>query len=383
MIKVGLSLSFRGMWQGGVNYYHNLLSCYQKYPDPGLKIDVFTPFPDDFTVYESDAIEIHGCPELRVRRSDYRRRVVWRLLRHDPVFLGILKRHRIDLLAYNSLGRQTRVNTLLWFPDFQHKVFPQFFSAKECAIRDSKIASTRLWGNILLSSLAAANDFRRFYPELAEVQTRILHFSAPAVLNEAPLSRVELERNYPVREPYFFLPNQFWQHKNHAVVVEALRRTSADIRVICTGSMEDQRNSAYLPVLLDNVKQAGLEGRFICLGVVPYQTLVSLMQHSLAVLQPSLFEGWSTSVEEAKAMCKQIILSNIDVHVEQAPKRGVYFSPDSPDELAACMERIHADFCPVTERSFEEQRVNQRMKIERDWIEDFAHTLKAVAAARR
>ena len=300
-----------------------------------------------------------------------------------PVFLGILKRHRIDLLAYNSLGRQTNVNTLLWFPDFQHKVFPRFFSAKECAIRDSKIASTQLWGNILLSSRAAANDFRRFYPELAKVQTRVLHFSVSAVLNEALLRRVELEENYPVHEPYFFLPNQFWQHKNHAVVVEALRRTPAHIRVICTGPMEDQRDSAYVPALLDNVRRAGVERRFICLGVVPYQTLVSLMHHSLAVLQPSLFEGWSTSVEEAKAMCKQIILSSIDVHVEQAPERGVYFSPDSPDELAACMQRIHDESNPSTEQFFEEQRKSRRMKVERDWIEEFARTLKAVAGTRR
>ena len=149
--------------------------------------------------------------------------------------------------------------------------------------------------------------------------------------------------------------------------------------------MEDYRDSAYVPALMDKVKLAGLEGRFICLGVVPYQTLVSLMHHSLAVLQPSLFEGWSTSVEEAKAMCKQIIMSNIDVHahVEQAPERGVYFSPDSPDELAACMQRIHDEFNPSTEQFFEEQRKSRRMKVERDWIEDFARTPKAVAGTRR
>ena len=62
-------------------------------------------------------------------------------------------------------------------------------------------------------------------PELAEVQAHVLHFSVSTVLDEAPLCRVELEQNYPVHEPYFFLPNQFWQHKNHAVVVEALRRS--------------------------------------------------------------------------------------------------------------------------------------------------------------
>ena len=33
MIRAGLILPLRGMWRGGMNYYHNLLSCYQQYPD--------------------------------------------------------------------------------------------------------------------------------------------------------------------------------------------------------------------------------------------------------------------------------------------------------------------------------------------------------------
>ena len=139
--------------------------------------------------------------------------------------------------------------------------------------------------------------------------------------------REQLNLHYPVLEPYFFLPNQFWQHKNHGVVVDALRELPKTIRVICTGSMDDYRNHGYVPELLAKARQAGVDDRFICLGIVPYPMLVSLMHHSLAVLQPSLFEGWSTSVEESKAMCKQIVLSNLDVHLEQAPERGRFFRP--------------------------------------------------------
>jgi len=290
-----------------------------------------------------------------------------------------MERHRIDLLTHCSLGRQTRINTLLWMPDFQHKAMPQFFSQEECAHRDSDVGSVRLWGNILLSSHAAAEDFRRHYPELVEVKTHILHFSSVEVLNTALLSRSELEALYPVHDPYYFLPNQFWQHKNHAVVVEALRQTSPEIRVICTGPMEDIRDAAYVPSLMEKVKQAGLDHRFICLGIVPYSTLVSLMHHSIAILQPSLFEGWSTTVEESKSMRKQIILSNIDVHLEQAPERGVYFSPDSPEELAACLKRIHADFDPATEEIFVKQRPHHKTRIERGWIESFAQIMKTVS----
>ena len=64
------------------------------------------------------------------------------------------------------------------------------------------------------------------------------------------MSLEELSRTYPASEPYFFLPNQFWQHKNHGVVVEALRQLPAKIKVLCTGSMDDYRDKTYVPNLL-------------------------------------------------------------------------------------------------------------------------------------
>jgi len=73
------------------------------------------------------------------------------------------------------------------------------------------------------------------------------------------------------------------------------------------------------------------------LGLVPYDDLSSLMHHALAVINPSLFEGWSTTVEEAKSQGKTVLLSDIPVHREQVPKRGHYFRPDAPEELAEAM----------------------------------------------
>jgi glycosyltransferase involved in cell wall biosynthesis len=382
MIEVGLIFLVGKEWQGGLSYFHNLLGCYRKYPDAALHLKVFAANTEDIAHYRSDAIEIHSCPEVfRHNRWNYPRRVTRRLLGYDLLSLRFIERQKIDLMTHNSLGSQTSVRTLPWTPDLQHKAFPQFFTSRQRAARDSSISNAHLWGHILLSSHAAGNDFRRYYPDLASVQMHVLHFSSAAALNVEPMSRGELEVHYPVHEPYFFLPNQFWQHKNHAVVVEALRQTPPEIRVICTGLMQDFRDATYVPSLLDTVRQAGLDHRFICLGMVPYPTMVSLMHHSIAVLQPSLFEGWSTSVEESKAMRKEIILSNLAVHLEQAPERGVFFSPDSPEELAACMKRVQAEFCPATEEIFAEQRQFFREGIERDWIQDYARIVKRVSVA--
>jgi len=53
-----------------------------------------------------------------------------------------------------------------------------------------------------------------------------------------------------------------------------------------------------------------------------------------AVINPSLFEGWSTTVEEAKSMGVPMLLSDIGVHREQAEGRASFFDPHAPETLA-------------------------------------------------
>jgi hypothetical protein len=52
------------------------------------------------------------------------------------------------------------------------------------------------------------------------------------------------------------------------------------------------------------------------------------------LLNPSLFEGWSTTVEEGKVFNKKMILSNIKVHKEQCSSKAAYFKRNNPTELA-------------------------------------------------
>ena len=58
-----------------------------------------------------------------------------------------------------------------------------------------------------------------------------------------------------------------------------------------------------------------------------------LIDKSHSVINPSFFEGWSTSVEEAKILNKIIILSNIKVHKEQNPEMSHYFDPNNSNDL--------------------------------------------------
>jgi glycosyltransferase involved in cell wall biosynthesis len=89
------------------------------------------------------------------------------------------------------------------------------------------------------------------------------------------------------------------------------------------------------------------------LGVVPHAEVYALMRQSVALLQPSLFEGWSTSVEEAKSLGKRVILSDIAVHREQDPPQARLFAPSDAEALAGCLVEAFATSKPGPDHALE------------------------------
>ena len=76
---------------------------------------------------------------------------------------------------------------------------------------------------LLLSSDTSHKDLINFYPRF---KGKVLINKFPAILTEAELSMTidELRSIYNLPKKFIFLPNQFWTHKNHLVVVEALKK---------------------------------------------------------------------------------------------------------------------------------------------------------------
>ncbi len=165
----------------------------------------------------------------------------------------------------------------------------------------------------------------------------------PAVVELTP--HAELKEKYALPERYFHLPNQFWAHKNHDLVLEALallRGQEIQSRYWRRGNTSDHRQPGHFQALMEKARNVGVLDDFRPLGVVPLEDLMGLMHHSMGVVNPSKFEGWSTSVEEAKSMGKAIVLSDIPVHREQAPSRGTYFSLGDRQALATALAQVAA-----------------------------------------
>ncbi|WP_229181393.1 glycosyltransferase [Bradyrhizobium oropedii] len=188
----------------------------------------------------------------------------------------------------------------------------------------------------MLSSESAFRDFKAYYPH-ARNRVSVVRFATqpPAAFpNTAPS---EVIASYGLPESYFYLPNQFYRHKNHQLVVDALtilKERGTNVVVCASGSTEDRREPGYYDLVNSVVQKRGLEAHFRHLGVIPLPHVYALLRASTALLNPSRFEGWSTTVEEAKSFGVPMILSDIDVHREQTSGAARYFGVDDPVALA-------------------------------------------------
>jgi glycosyltransferase involved in cell wall biosynthesis len=94
------------------------------------------------------------------------------------------------------------------------------------------------------------------------------------------------------------------------------------------------------------VEQEGLSRQIVHAGFLSRTDQLQVLRAAAAVIQPSLFEGWSLLVEECRAWGKRIYLSDIPVHREQNPPGAVYFDPHNADDLANLLERDWASLEP-------------------------------------
>ena len=193
--------------------------------------------------------------------------------------------------------------------------------------------------SIVFSSQNAADDFKKIYPE-HKGRVHILKF-ASLVPDFDHLDLQELKSKFNIEKKYFIVCNQFWKHKNHKLVLETIKKLSKsrdDFQVVFTGKWDNKSTINYFNGLSDFIRKHKIDGYVKILGFIDRREQLKLLDGSIAVIQPSLFEGWSTVVEDAKAVGKFILVSNIPLHQEQINNNCVFFDPKNAQELAEKME---------------------------------------------
>lgn len=370
MLQVAIPYIFNDEdWLGGRNYFANLIRAIRLVASDQIDLTLVTgrktqtTLPDEF-------------PDLNVLRTSLldRKSLGWFLrtfdlhvFDNDRLFACYLRRKGFDVLTHcMHLGPSPGIVTLAWLYDFQFLYLPELWTKKQFNWSTQWYkAACRYCDALLVSSASALADLNKFSPSGTSLR-EVLHFVSNPIPPCDILSIDQLKETYGIADRYIFLPNQFWKNKNHELVVQALRILKSSghqqIQIVCTGNTVDHRQPVYFAQLMQKVSQCQLEDNFLVLGILPLHHAQSLMYHSLAVLNPSFFEGWSTSVEEAKTMDKLILLSSISVHIEQNPPRALFFDPRNASQLSDCILSVFTGSASALRPTYQIKSYEERLK---------------------
>jgi glycosyltransferase involved in cell wall biosynthesis len=343
-LKLGILFNFSSQWMGGIIYIVNFIKTLN-FLDDKEKPEIYIFYRPDLNKF----IEGLNYPYLNPIEwkfiSVIKGNIKSFFLQKNVFIDGIINQYSLDVIFpmhdFPTRSR-TKVKLVSWWADLQHKHYPEFFSKQQILARNLRV--TRILRNcddLVVSSQDVLDDFSRFYKVRKDLNIHIFHFVS-VIDNLENIKIEEINVKYKLPDKYFLVSNQFHKHKNHKVVLESLVSLKAHglkIHMAFTGKLPGDAHSPYLSELRRIIKNNNLEDQVTFLGVIPRNDQLQIMRYSQAVIQPSLFEGWSTVIEDAKSLQVPVIASNLNVNIEQLGKDGIFFNPQNQEELASILAK--------------------------------------------
>jgi glycosyltransferase involved in cell wall biosynthesis len=266
-----------------------------------------------------------------------------------------------------------------WIPDFQYKHLPHLFSDEEYKSRETRNKNLAEQSPILaFSSQNALNDYKNFFPKNAS-NAYLLRFVSNANPNWFADYAIAVQQKFNLPDNFFIVCNQFWKHKDHQTVIKAmsfLKQKGIEITVVCTGATEDFRNPDYFPSLIKLAKELGVENQLKVLGFISRNNQIQLIRRSMAIIQPSQFEGWSTVVEDGRSLGKHIFLSDFAVHLEQNPPNTWFFEMGNAEDLASKIEDNLSQINVGPNKENEEKAFLENQNLMKEYGENFVMMAK-------
>lgn len=341
-VKLGIVFNFNPIWMGGIIYILNLIRTLD-FLEEDEKPEIFLFYRPDLKSF-ADKI-----------KYPYLHRVSWSFppvaegylkswLTGKNIFVSeILENYELDgLYPLHDYPVKSRSKTKLvsWYADLQHVYYPEFFTRKKRFERTRRIKLIlRNTKDLVVSSNAVAEDFRKFFRLRASMKMHVFHFVS-VIDDLSHLDIEEVRARYNVPADYFMISNQFHKHKNHRVLLKSialLKEQGKEVHMAMTGRFPDATHSPYMRELHSLIDENNLKANISLLGVIPRDEQLLLMKNARAVIQPSLFEGWSTVIEDAISLQVPVIASSLPVNIEQLGPDGCYFEPDDYTALAGLL----------------------------------------------
>lgn len=249
--------------------------------------------------------------------------------------------------ASDVFAGEIAVPTVSVIHDLMHRYEPGFSevgSAKAIRERESLFRSMCRFCRILLvDSELGKQHVQESYGEVLKAEVMVLPFlPAPYVLHHDPKGdHASVRAKYRLPESYVFYPSQFWEHKNHHRLIEAiklLQDQGITVNAVLVGS--EKNNFARVCRLIEEL---GLNSQVQILGYVPDEDIVGLYKCARALVMPTFFGPTNIPIVEALFLGVPVACSDLYAMPEQVGEAGLLFDPTSVADIAEKIGRLWTD----------------------------------------
>jgi glycosyltransferase involved in cell wall biosynthesis len=352
--RIGLFLGTEP-YGGGV-FQYNLAMLEAVAALPRSDFNVVVAFTSTFW---SSYVNDYAIENIFVSKGTYLRRLsqlyrilslpmgMWRNLCHylDPVAKTLFQT-KCDLWIFPSedvASYQFPGCTLVSIHDLMHRYesqFPEVSKKLQYYLREQNYRNICKWSKgVLVDSCVGKSHVMESYA-LEERRIHVLPYIAPRYMYAKP-SNENLVSHYNLPKKFIFYPSQFWEHKNHKRLIEAIASLGniiPDLKLVLSGSKKNRYNS-----VIELVQKLNLDDDVIFLGYVPNESMPEIYQRARALVMPTFFGPTNIPPLEAFVAGCPVATSDIYGMPEQVGDAALLFDPNSTEEIGNAIYRLWTD----------------------------------------
>lgn len=151
---------------------------------------------------------------------------------------------------------------------------------------------------------------------------------------------LDLPSESPQGDRYFLYIGRLDPYKNLQRLIQAFANARLVDQQLWIAGSADPR---FTPILKSQVEELGIAHQVKFLDYVPYQDLPELINRAIALVFPSLWEGFGLPVLEAMACGTPVITSNLSALPEVAADAALLIDPYQVDSLTDALRQMAMD----------------------------------------
>jgi glycosyltransferase involved in cell wall biosynthesis len=230
--------------------------------------------------------------------------------------------------------------------DLMHRYerrFPEVSASGEYEAREFHFSETCRWAKgVLVDSELGKRQLVESY-RIDPAKVFVLPYIAPPWIYEYDgKDDASVRAKYELPPKYFFYPAQFYRHKNHSALIDAvarMRSLNPDVKLVLVGAKE---RNGYGDVK-KQVTDLDLADNVIFLGYAEDREMAALYHQARALVMPTYFGPTNIPQLEAFALGCPVATSRIYGIPEQVGDAALLFDPTSVNEIQTCLSRLWTD----------------------------------------